>query len=261
MAQTAAERNTVMKPRIGITCNFEYKDEIGLLTHMGAAGQKWHYLADHYVNSIERAGGIPVLIPICGSFETVKEMVSCLDGVLISGGHDVNPREYGMPVKKYSGEIIPQRDSQDIALAKYVLEETKLPLLCICRGIQVMNVAAGGTLRQDLEIEGGYENHSNTMFPLNVASHQVELKAGTRLEQIFGKAEIGVNSFHHQAVLQPGDGFSVTAVSEDGVIEALELPGERFVLGVQWHPEMMYDSDEQQNIFRTFISACRNAGL
>ena len=246
-----------MKPVIGITCNYDYKDEVGMVSHMGIAGQKWHFLADNYIDSVERAGGIPVMLPICADIETIKEVVSRLDGLLVSGGHDVNPQEYGQRIKGYCGTIIPARDRQDIELTKYVLNETDKPILGICRGIQIVNVAAGGTLYQDLEIEGKFEHHFNDMYPLNHISHEVETKEGTKLHEIFGKETVGVNSFHHQAVKALADGFSVSAVSSDGVTEGIEKAGDRFVVATQWHPEMMSDSDEQQAIFRAFIGACK----
>lgn len=148
-----------MKPLIGITCNYDYKDEIGKVTQVGITGQKWHFLADNYIASIERAGGVPVMIPICRNMETVKEMVSRMDGILISGGHDVNPREYGEDVNGSCGVIMPMRDRQDVELSKYIIEETNKPILGICRGIQIMNIATGGNLYQDLEIEGNFNHH------------------------------------------------------------------------------------------------------
>lgn len=259
-ADTTAFNNNVedmtMKPVIGITCNFDEKDEIGIVSHMGCVGQKWHFLADNYIASIEKAGGIPVMIPICESIETAKEMVSRMDGILISGGHDVDPRRYGQRTKSYCGTIMPKRDGQDIELVKYLLNETEKPILGVCRGIQVLNVAAGGTLYQDLEREGKFEHHFMEIYPMNYISHEITIKEGSKVRDIFGKEELGVNSFHHQAVRNPGDGFTVTAVSGDGVTEAIEKDGSRFVVGVQWHPEMMYDSTEQQKIFQALVDAC-----
>lgn len=246
-----------MKPVIGITCNYDIKDEVGLVSHMGIAGQKWHFIADNYIECVERAGGIPLLIPICASIETVKQMVSMMDGILISGGHDVNPQEYGQNAKGYCGTIIPARDRQDVELTKYVLNETDKPILGICRGIQIINVATGGTLYQDLEIEGGFQHHFTDMYPLNAITHEVTIKPGTRLHSIYGKEEMGVNSFHHQAVKDLGEGFTSTAVSVDGVTEAIEMEGSRFVAATQWHPEMMYDSEEQFQIFQAFVNACK----
>lgn len=245
------------KPIIGITCNFDTKDEVGVVSHMGLAGQKWHFIADNYVASVEAAGGIPVLIPICGDLENAKLLVERMDGVLISGGHDVNPEEYGERVKGYCGELMLPRDRQDIDLTRYLLEETDKPVLGICRGTQIINVAAGGTLYQDLKIQGGFEHHSCEMYPMNAAVHSVTIKNGSKLSGIYQNDQVCVNSFHHQGVKDVADGYMASAVSEDGVTEGIERIGERFVLGVQWHPEMMYDSEEQQKVFRAFVEACR----
>ena len=245
------------KPVIGITCNYDYKDEVGMISHMGITGQKWHFVADNYIHSVEQAGGIPVLIPICDDMETVKEMVARMDGVLISGGHDVNPEEYGERVKGYTGTIMPMRDRQDIELTKYVLNETDKPLLAICRGVQILNVACGGDLYQDLEKEGGFEHHFTDMYPLNYPTHSVQVEEGSRLREIFGAEQIRVNSFHHQAVKRVAENFAVTAKSADGVVEAIEWEDDRFAVGIQWHPEMMFDSDEQQAVFRALIQSCK----
>ncbi len=245
-----------MKPVIGITCNFDERDEVGLVTHLGAPCQKWHFVADHYIRSVEQAGGVPVLIPLYHNMETMREAAGRLDGLLISGGNDINPGEYRAAVQPYCGTVVPKRDRQDIFLARHIFNETQKPLLGICRGIQVINVACGGELYQDLEIEGNYRHHFCDMFPLNYGVHKVKLDVGSRIGKILGKETVSVNSFHHQAVKQAAPGFLTGARSEDGVVESIESPGERFVLGIQWHPEMMHDSEEQQKIFRAFIEAC-----
>ena len=245
-----------MKPFIGITCNYDSKDEVGLVSGMGIEGQTWNFLADDYVRAIERAGGIPVMLPLFTDIETMKETVAHLDGVLISGGHDVNPQEYGVRVKGYCGRIIPERDWSDLALARYLMNETDKPLLGICRGIQIMNVAAGGTLYQDLEIEGGYEKHFIQKFPRNHEVHTVTCENGSKAAEIYGEGEVDVNSFHHQAVKEAGDGFQITARSEEGVAEAIENDKKHFTVGIQWHPEMMYDSEEQKKLFQAFVAAC-----
>ena len=148
------------------------------------------------------------------------------------------------------------RDRQDVELSKYIIEETNKPILGICRGIQIMNIATGGNLYQDLEIEGNFNHHLNDMYPMNSVSHTVWMNEGTKMHAVFGKEKIGVNSFHHQAVKELGEGFVISAVSTDGVTEAIEMKGERFVTAIQWHPEMMYDSKEQQEIFKIFVEAC-----
>lgn len=244
------------RPLIGITSNFDPKDELGIVSGMGGAGQAWNFLADDYIRTVERAGGIPVILPLFTDMETLKETVRHMDGVLVSGGHDINPKEYGERIKACCGRIILERDWSDLNVAKYVMEETNKPMLGICRGIQVLNVADGGSLYQDLETEGGYQNHGILQYARNYASHTVKFENGSRLADIYESEKTAVNSFHHQGVKKPGKHFKIGARSEEGVTEAIEYDGERFVIGVQWHPEMMFDSEEQQKIFKAFVKAC-----
>ncbi|MBO5666852.1 MAG: gamma-glutamyl-gamma-aminobutyrate hydrolase family protein [Firmicutes bacterium] len=246
-----------MKPLIGITVNYDIKEEIGLITHFGTPGQQWNYIAHDYVNAIAEAGGIPVLLPVYGDSTLSREVAERLDGVLISGGSDVDPRRFGARAKKYCGGVCIPRDDMEFALAKFVLEEMSIPLLGICRGEQVLNIALGGTVYQDLEQEGGYEVHSAEMYPRTAVVHEALLKEGSRIHDIFGCDQVGVNSYHHQGVKDLGEGLIVSATSPDGVVEAIELPGERFVLGVQWHPEMMVESEIQTKIFKAFVEACQ----
>lgn len=246
-----------MKPLIGITCNYDYRDAVGLCSGMGIAGQDWNFVSGDYVYYIEKAGGIPILIPQYTDFEEAKPFIDHLDGVLVSGGHDVGPEIYGAFTKEYCGTIMPMRDDQDVALVKYVTFELNKPILGICRGHQIMNAAFGGTLYQDLEKEGNFEHHFGDKYPRNTPWHKIAIEKGSRLESIYQAEEVAVNSFHHQAVWQPGDDVQVTAHSTDGVPEAIELVGHKFALGIQWHPEMMFDSDEQLRLAQAFVDACR----
>ncbi len=245
-----------MKPMIGITCNYDYRDEAGLVTHMGIEGQDWNFIAGDYISFLEKAGAIPVVIPLCSDFENVKRIIDGLDGVLISGGHDIGPENYGVFPKDYCGTVIPMRDKQDIAIAKYAVSERHIPVLGICRGIQIINVAFGGSLYQDLEKEGGFEHHFGDKYPRNYGWHQVCLEDNSIVSDIFGRKEVTVNSFHHQAVFKPGRDIKITASSSDGVPEVIESEKEKFVVGIQWHPEMMYDSEEQLKISKAFVKAC-----
>lgn len=247
------------KPLIGITCNYDYRDTVGMASDMGIAGQDWNFVSGDYIYILEKAGAIPVMLPIYKEEDVTKfaPLLDTLDGFLITGGHDVGPERYGFVAKGCCGTIMPPRDRQDIALAKYFMYEKKKPLLGICRGIQVLNVALGGTLYQDLEKEGGFEHHFGAIYPRNTAWHTVRLTPGSMLAKIFGKEEIPVNSYHHQAVREPGGAAVVTAVSPDGVSEAIEVPGHPFAIGVQWHPEMMFDSDEQLKLIQAFVESCK----
>ena len=243
-------------PLIGVTCNYDYRDVLGNASGVGAVGQDWSYVAGDYVYALEKAGAVPVLIPQCSDLGHAIELLDRLDGVLVSGGHDVGPELYGAFPKTYCGMVFSMRDQQDIALTKYALEKD-LPILGVCRGIHILNVALGGTLYKDIEEEGGFEHHANgEKYPRNVPWHSVSLEEGSLLEEIFGSDSIMVNSYHHQAVREPGKGVRVIGRSIDGVIEAVVVDGHRFAAAVQWHPEMMYDSDEQLNLIKAFVKSC-----
>lgn len=244
------------KPLIGITCNYDQQDGWGASTGLIVSGQDGSYVASDYVYALEKAGATPVLIPQCADFESLKPLLELLDGVLVSGGHDVGPEHYNAFPKGYCGKISPRRDAQDLAVARYALK-SGLPLLGICRGVQILNVAAGGTLYQDLEKEGNFENHFGDKYPRNYPWHSISLAEGSALKKIFGKETLKVNSFHHQAVRDTVPGVKTAAVSSDGVIEAIEVGDHKFAVGVQWHPEMMFDSEEQMRLFRAFVEACR----
>lgn len=241
-----------MKPLIGITCNYSLDDKPGVSAHIGVAGQKWQMLADNYIDSVFNAGGIPVIIPISENLENLSSLVEKLDGILISGGNDIEPNLYGEFISKEVGVLCPKRDKQEIELVNYIIENTNKPLLGICRGLQILNVACGGNLYQDLE-KNKLNNHFIASSPMNHPIHRVTLEKDSILYDIFEKKELKVNSYHHQAIKELGKNLKCTAVSEDGIIESIEVEGKQFMIATQWHPEMMYDSKEQQNIFKRFI--------
>ena len=244
------------KPLIGITCNYDYRDGLGNASGVGAVGQDWNYVAGDYVYALEKAGAIPVLIPQYKDIDIARAFIDQLDGILVSGGHDVGPELYGAFPKNYCGMVFPQRDAQDIALTKYALEKG-IPMFGICRGIQILNVALGGTLYQDIEIEGGFEHHSNgERYPRNAPWHPVVFPEGSPLREILGKEGTLVNSYHHQAVREPGKNVKIIASSSDGLTEGIKVEGGSFAMAVQWHPEMMYDSDEALAILKYFVDAC-----
>jgi putative glutamine amidotransferase len=217
--------------------------------------QLQHRLGDSYVKAIMQAGGIPVLLPNSTDLSCVEEIAAGLDGFLLSGGGDVDPALFGERPTAQLGTVTPRRDDFELALARYVMNETEKPVLGICRGIQVMNVAMGGTLHIDLPSEGKL-CHSMGMYPRNVRTHDVNVTTGTRMAEIMDGTESRVNSFHHQAIRDVADCFTVSTVSvPDNVVEAVEMPGERFVVGVQWHPEELTEFPEARNLFRCFVEA------
>lgn len=241
-----------MKPLIGISCSM---GQAIYSLHQDNPPQLQHRMNETYIRAITRAGGIPVILPNIEDISCVEEIAQRLDGFLLSGGDDVDPALFGERATEKLGHVIPRRDQFEIALTRCVLEKTEKPLLGICRGIQVMNVAMGGSLHIDLPSDGKL-CHSLSMYPRNVRSHEIELVPDTRLEKIMGHGTGRVNSFHHQAIKAVADCFAVTAKSlPDDVVEAIELPGERFAVGVQWHPEELTEYPEAAALFDAFIKA------
>lgn len=243
-----------MRPLIGISCSM---GQAIYSMHQENVPQMQHRLGDSYVKAVTQAGGVPVLLPNNLDVSTVEEIAEGLDGFLLSGGGDVDPALFDMRATAQLGSVTPRRDHFELALTRYVLEHTDKPVLGICRGIQVMNVAMGGTLHIDLGAEGKL-CHSLNMYPRNVRTHDLKIIPGTRMAGIMGGCDGRVNSFHHQAVRDVADCFEVSAVSaDDEVVEAVEQPGERFVVGVQWHPEELTEFPEAQALFRSFVEAAQ----
>lgn len=244
-----------MRPFIGITINFDTRFDLGRNAPLGSPGSHSEYLSADYNYSIERAGGIPVLLPRTMDLEVLHPLIDRMDGILVTGGNDMNPALWGERVSPASGRIIPERDDYDLDVLRYAYAQGK-PILCICRGMQVLNVAFGGSLIQDLQSEG-LLHHNILTTPRELAVHSVTVTDhDSWLYRIFGET-VGVNSFHHQAVREAKAPVRVTAVSEDGIVEGIEVSGGHpFVVGVQWHPEKMYNVAEQHKLFNAFIETC-----
>src|SRR5918996_440375 len=184
-----------------------------------------------YVSAIEKAGGRPLLVP--PSQEGIEETLDALDGLLLSGGSDIDPELYGAEAHPETNGIVPERDRAEIALLRAALERD-MPVLAVCRGSQVLNVALGGDLVQHLPDLIGDEKHKHT--PGEFADHEVDLEPGTRVQKILGD-HAPVKSHHHQGYGKLGTGLRESARADDGTIEALEDPERRFAIGVLWHPE------------------------
>lgn len=249
----------MMKPFIGITCNYDSLDTIGTVTKLGMTGQDWNYVAGDYVYAVEEANAVPVFIPFCRNMDHLTPLLERLDGILISGGHDIDPNIYGKRPMPYCGRIVPERDAYDLAVARYAYEHKK-PILGICRGIQILNVLMGGTIYQDMQKEGWNEHAPmGDIGPRNYPVHEVNFTPGSILHRVYGNST-RTNSFHHQAVHELGRNVTVTGRCEDGIVEGLEVSGgSAFTVGVQWHPEMMFDETEQKQLFRMFAEACTTA--
>jgi len=246
-----------MKPIIGITVNYSYDDELGIREKIGGRLQEWQLVANDYIKAVEMGGGIPILIPLYGSIDTALEMIKRIDGLILSGGNDIDPQHYGEVFKDVIGDIIPERDDQDLALAREAVINTNIPVLGICRGHQLLNVAFGGTLHQDLAADN-LPNHFFVASPKHHAIHDVVITENSRFKDVIGKGVLKVNSFHHQAIKDVSDKFAAVAFSNEGIIEAIEIKEDRFVMGMQWHPEMMADRHtDQLKIFKCFVEACK----
>ncbi|MFW6381707.1 MAG: gamma-glutamyl-gamma-aminobutyrate hydrolase family protein [Bacillota bacterium] len=232
-----------MKPVIGISLGYDIlKDRTQL------------YLRKSYSQAVNRAGGIPVLLPPEVGKEGFDNLKNLLDGLVLSGGGDVDPHYFKQDPHPELGLIDPGRDEFEINLARQALNNN-LPLLAICRGLQVMNIVAGGKIFQDLDGEIiQHQQQAPRWHPI----HRVEISPDSRLEAIFNKRELRVNSFHHQALAEPLPGFEVIARAPDGVIEAIINRDHPLALGVQWHPEGMIDKyPEQLLLFKELIKVAR----
>jgi len=204
------------------------------------------------VDALLRAGATAILLPPVEDMDILEEYLKLCNGYLFPGGGDVDPFYWGALPQKGLGEINPRRDFFELKLAEKVLER-KLPALGICRGCQVLNVAAGGTIMQDISSPLPHEQQA----PRNYPFHDIVVQPGTRLAQIL-EPEIRVNSFHHQAVERLGRGMVVSALAPDGIIEAIESVESPFILGVQWHPECMRDHASDQ-LFKALVQATKTA--
>ena len=218
-----------------------------------------HQLNSTYVSSVLRAGGVPVILPINTDLEVIKAMVASIDALILSGGEDVDPVHYGEEPLPLLERINPDRDIFDIALIKFAVERG-IPVFGICRGHQVMNVAFGGTLYQDIpsQIKTGVLKHRQ-QAPLWHGTHAVHLEPTSVLAKVLGKTTVMTNSFHHQAVKDLAPGFVITGRTSDGVVEAMEMKGNPRVFGVQFHPEgpTAHGLDEWLPVFTYLIELAK----
>jgi putative glutamine amidotransferase len=189
----------------------------------------------------------------------LRAMYDRLDGILLPGGEDIDPARYDEPVHPGCGRVTPERDQQELALARWAVDDGR-PLLAICRGIQVLNVALGGSLYQDISAQlplAGRHAHLPGQ-PRGHPAHQVSIHSQTRLACILGVGELWVNSMHHQAIKELAPRLAITACAPDGVVEGAEVGDHPFAVAVQWHPEEMTTGNPlQQRLFDAFVDACR----
>jgi putative glutamine amidotransferase len=212
-----------------------------------------------YPHAVSLAGGTPVLIPLQTAQHGLRRIFDRLDGIVISGGGDVSPACYGASASPYTARIDASRDEVEMQLARWAVDEDK-PLLAICRGIQVLNVALGGTLIQDIrhEVPNALRHDHDAHKWFRQIVHDVTVEGGSRLHAALGARQnrYAVNSLHHQALAVIAGDLSPVARADDGIIEGVEMAGRRFVVGVQWHPEALVDDHpSMRSLFESFVRA------
>ena len=223
--------------------------------HQGRAYPRYGVAID-YCNAVEMAGGTPILVTMTQDKQIIEATYQLLDGLLLPGGQDVNPTLYGEEPHQKLETVDPLRDFTELYLTKRALADD-MPILAICRGCQLLNVAAGGTLYQDIysQMEGEILRHFQD-YSVEWPSHSILVEEGTLLREIVGESKTMVNSYHHQAVKDVAAGFRVGAKAPDGVIEAIESGYHAFALGVQWHAELLYrNMDFNLALFRRHTEA------
>lgn len=242
------------KPIIGITSAYE-REEALLNYHRTT-------LSIDYTKSIIQSGGVPLILPVTNNKEIITRQLSLLDGLLLSGGADINPFLYGQDFKRNIGIVSPERDEYEMIILEEFLK-TKKPILGICRGHQLLNVYFKGTLFQDIKYyKESVLNHRQERYP-DLATHQINIiDKENILFELYGE-KIMVNSFHHQIIDKLGEGLSVIARANDNVIEAIQMKSHKFLYGIQWHPEMMVarGNREMEKIFKKFLDSCNIQSL
>lgn len=230
-----------MKPLIGLTCSYE---------------EEKHLFNDCYREAVEVSGGVPILLPTTVEPQTLLSYLEIVDGLILIGGDDINPLLFGENPKRELGVVSPKRDFFELNLCRLFLAKGK-PILGICRGLQILNVAAGGSLFQDIASQLSESIQHSQKSPKNHPSHDVYIKKSSLLHNLIKAEKIKVNSFHHQAVKSCGRGFEIVAWAIDGVIEGIEK-NKGFALGVQWHPERLWkEVENQKNVFLGLIRAAK----
>lgn len=233
-----------MKPLIGIVPLVDSEKES-------------YWMLPGYMKGIENAGGIPVMLPLTSDKNSIDQLAHQFDGFLFSGGHDINPELYHEEMLPECTELCLERDSMESLLFEEILNLDK-PVLGICRGLQFINVALGGTLYQDLATQHPSETNHRMKPPYNRTIHKVTIFPDTPFAAIIPSQELGVNSCHHQAIKELASSLKAGAVSEDGLIEAIYMPSKKFVIATQWHPEFALDANMySENIFEKFVDSCK----
>lgn len=235
-------------PLIGITS----------FTHLNQYGYPMNAVMSAYIQAVACAGGSPLLIPLGLEDQAYWTIFERLDGILFTGGGDVHPDRYGGQEHTRVGDVDAERDRVELWLAQAVVDQDK-PFLGICRGCQVLNVALGGTLYEDIQDQkdDALKHDYYPDIPRNLLAHDIQINPDSRLAGILESTNTQVNSLHHQAVRQLASRLTPSAHAPDGILEAYELPNHRFGLAVQWHPEWLQEHAPMRKLFEAFVQAAK----
>lgn len=238
----------ITRPLIGLT-TYTSKNEYG---------NPVVALATHYLHAVLQAGGMPVLIPNLLAEAEWRELYEHLDGIIFTGGGDIETGIFNGVDHPKVGGVDPARDTLELPLLRATADDGK-PFLGICRGLQVVNVALGGTLFTDIadQLPGAAQHDWHEGFPRTHLAHPVRVEEGSRLAQLLNDPLPGVNSLHHQGIKNLAPGLTASAYAPDGLVEAVELPGHPFGLAVQWHPEWLVEHESARRLFQAFVNAAR----
>jgi putative glutamine amidotransferase len=239
-------------PLVGVSTSEVRRAEEHSIVPQGEPRRRELALGERYLDAVRSAGGLPVILtPVAGS--AIDPLLERLDAICLSGGPDLHPSAYAAPAHSELGPTEPELDLFELALARRAVRRG-MPVLAICRGAQVLNVALGGTLHQHLPDLGGELEHRQKL-PGNRTTHNVTLAPESRLAKLLRRTQLSVNSFHHQAPAALGRGLRVVARAEDDTIEALETSGDRFTFAVQWHAECLVERPEHFSLFEGLVQA------
>lgn len=237
------------KPVIGMVLALTAEDH----SFVSQPAYRFEYLKEQYYEAIEELGALPIGIPATERLDSVEHYCDLINGLFLIGGEDINPSLYGEALDLLCKPLMPRRDQFECLLIN-ACHRKQIPIFGICRGMQIMNVAFGGSLYQDLSQMSGAVNHGQVGELDYSTRHQVEIVPGTKLHQIIGAERIETNTGHHQGIKQLAEGLTASARTADGVIEAIEGCG--FAMAIQWHPEAWSCDQHSRKLFAAFYQAC-----